>query len=54
VIAAGLIEFAFVRNHTRGEPLAVVTAMLVLFAVTVPLIISFTVARYQSAGDDSA
>jgi len=53
-IAAGLIEFAFVRNHTRGEPLAVVTAMLVLFAVTVPLIISFTVARYQSAGDDSA
>ena len=48
VIAAGLIEFAFVKDHIRGGSLAVVTAMLVLFAVIVPLIISFTVARYQS------
>ena len=52
VIAAGLIEFAFVRDHIRGAPLAVVTAMLGLFAVIVPLIISFTVARYQSGGND--
>jgi len=35
VIAAGLIEFAFVKDHTRGGALAVITAMLVLFAVTV-------------------
>ncbi|MGD0439050.1 MAG: hypothetical protein ABSB52_00340 [Acidimicrobiales bacterium] len=49
VIAAGLIEFAFVHNHTRGGPLVVLTAMLVLFALDVPLIISYTVARYQSA-----
>ena len=48
VVAAGLIEFAFVKDHTRGGPLAVITAMLVLFAVIVPLIISFTVARFQS------
>ena len=54
VIAAGLIEFAFVRDHTRGGPLVVLTAMLVLFAVNVPLIISFTVARYQSARGDAA
>jgi hypothetical protein len=53
-IAAGLIEFAFVRDHTRGGPLVVLTAMLVLFAVNVPLIISFTVARYQSARSDTA
>ena len=52
-IAAGLIEFAFVKDHTSGGSLAVVTAMLVLFAVIVPLIISFTVARYQSGGADS-
>ena len=52
VIAAGLIEFAFVRDHTRGGPLVVLTAMLVLFAVDVPLIISFTVARFQSARND--
>lgn len=47
VIAAGMIEFAFVRNHTRGAPLAVVTGMLVLFALDVPFIIATTVARYQ-------
>jgi len=48
LVAAGLIEFAFVRNHTRGGGLVVLTVMLLLFAVDVPLIISFTVARYQS------
>ncbi len=48
LIAAGLIEFAFVRNHTRGAGLVVLTVMLMFFAVDVPLIISFTVARYQS------
>jgi hypothetical protein len=47
VIAAGMIEFAFVRNHTRGAPLLVVTAMLVVFALDVPFIIATTVARYQ-------
>jgi hypothetical protein len=48
LIAAGLIEYAFVRNHTRGGPLLIITLMLVVFALDVPLIISFTVARYQS------
>ena len=47
VIAAGMIEFAFVRNHTRGAPLAVVTGMLVIFALDVPFIIATTVARYE-------
>ena len=47
VIAAGMIEFAFVRNHTRGAPLVVVTGMLVVFALDVPFIIATTVARYD-------
>ncbi len=47
VIAAGMIEFAFVRNHTRGVPLTVVTGMLVVFALDVPFIIATTVARYD-------
>jgi hypothetical protein len=47
VVSAGMIEFAFVRDHTRGAPLVVVTLMLVIFAVDVPLIIGFTVARYH-------
>ncbi len=51
VVAAGMIEFAFVRDHTRGGSLVVVTLMLVVFAVDVPLIIGFTVARYRSGTD---
>jgi hypothetical protein len=47
IVSAGMIEFAFVRDHTRGGPLIVVTLMLVIFAVDVPLIIGFTVARYH-------
>jgi hypothetical protein len=49
VISAGMIEFAFVRNHASGGPLLVVSLMLVLFAVDVPVIIAVTVARYQSS-----
>ena len=47
VVAAGMIEFAFVRNHTRGAPLLVVTGMLVVFALDVPFLIATTVARYE-------
>jgi hypothetical protein len=47
VISAGMIEFAFVRNHTRGATLGVVTGMLVVFALDVPFLIATTVARYQ-------
>ncbi len=46
VIEAGMIEFAFVRGHTRGPSLVIVTAMLVIFAASVPTTIAFTVARY--------
>ena len=47
-ISAGMIGFAFVRDHTRGAPLALVIVMLVIFAIDVPLVIAFTVARYSS------
>jgi drug/metabolite transporter (DMT)-like permease len=49
VISAGMIGFAFIKDHIRGAPLAVVLAMLVVFALDVPLIIAFTVARYQDS-----
>jgi hypothetical protein len=48
VISAGMIGFAFVHDHTRGATLALVTVMLVIFALDVPLIIATTVARYSS------
>jgi ABC-type polysaccharide/polyol phosphate export permease len=44
-ITAGLIEYAFVRNDISGGSLVVLTLSLLVFAVHVPLLIGFTVAR---------
>ncbi len=46
VLSAGMIEFAFVRDHTRGAPLVVVSCLLVIFATSVPTTIAVTTARY--------
>jgi uncharacterized membrane protein len=44
---AGMIEYAFLRNHVRGGPLVVLTLSLAIFAVHVPTLVGFTVARYH-------
>ena len=46
LVTAAMIEFAFVRDHTRGASLVVVSCMLVVFTLSVPTTIAFTVARY--------
>jgi hypothetical protein len=48
-VIAGMIEYAFLRNHLSGGPLVVLTLSLVVFAVHVPVLIGFTVARYQES-----
>jgi hypothetical protein len=48
VLQSGIIEWSFIINDVPGRPLAVLTAGLVVFATIVPLMIAFTVARYQS------
>lgn len=45
-ISAGLIEYAFLRNDLTGGPLIVLTLSLAVYAVHVPMLIGFTVARY--------
>jgi hypothetical protein len=45
-ITSGMIEYAFVKDGTRGDPLLVVTLMLVIFATNVPIVIGFTTARF--------
>jgi hypothetical protein len=45
-ITAGLIEYAFVRNDLSGGPLIVLSLSLVVYALHVPMLIAFTVARY--------
>jgi len=49
-ITAGLIEYAFVRDHLSGGALVVLTLSIVVYAVHVPMLIAFTVARYDTAG----
>ena len=46
VITAGMIEYVFVRNDLTGGLLVVLTLSLVVYAVHVPMLIGFTVARY--------
>jgi hypothetical protein len=47
VVEAGMIEFSFAHNHAGGAPLVVISLMLIVFALDVPVLIAFTVARYQ-------
>jgi hypothetical protein len=47
-VIAGMIEYAFLQNHLTGGPLVVLTLSLVVFAVHVPTLIGFTVARFES------
>jgi hypothetical protein len=54
---AGLILYSFLRNHLSGGPLVVLTLSLVVFAVHVPMLVGFTVARYdepEAAGPDGS
>jgi hypothetical protein len=46
-ITAGMLEYVFVNDGTRGGELVVLTLSLVVYALHVPLLIGFTVARYQ-------
>jgi hypothetical protein len=46
-VIAAMLEYVFVKDGTRGGVLVVLTLSLVVYAVHVPLLIGFTVARYQ-------
>lgn len=46
LVIAGILEFVFIRDHTPGSTMAVLTAALSVFAVDVPTILAFTVARF--------
>ena len=45
---AGMIEYAFLRNHLSGGPLVILTLSLIIYALQVPTLIAFTVARYET------
>jgi hypothetical protein len=54
-VTAGMIEYAFLRDHVSGGALVVLTLSLIVYAVHVPMLIAFTVARFdlpQPAGPE--
>ena len=50
-VISGMLLYVFVKDGTRGAELAVLTASLVIFAIHVPLLIGYTVARYPVVYD---
>jgi hypothetical protein len=46
LFTAGMIEYAFLYDHIRGGPLVILTLSLVVYALQVPTLIAFTVARF--------
>jgi hypothetical protein len=47
-VIAGLILYAFLQNHLSGGPLVILTLSLIVFAVEVPTLVAFTVARFDN------
>ncbi len=54
VVIAGMIEYAFLRDHVKGGALVVLTLSLVVFAVHVPTLVGFTVARFHEPEEPGA
>jgi hypothetical protein len=48
LVVAGMLEFTFLYDHTRGAILAVMTLLLAIFTLNVPLLSGWTVARFES------
>jgi membrane protein YdbS with pleckstrin-like domain len=47
-VIAGILLFVFIDDQTRGFMLVALTVSLVFFAIDIPLLLAFSVARYQS------
>ena len=54
LFTAAMIEYAFLRDHLKGGPLVILTLSLIVYAVQVPALIAFTVARYDDTSSDPA
>jgi hypothetical protein len=47
VVIGGMLEFIFIFDGTHGALLVVLTLSLLVFALDIPLLLGFSVARYQ-------
>ncbi len=48
LFSAAMIEYAFLRNQVSGGPLVILTLSLLVYALQVPTLIAFTVARFAT------
>jgi peptidoglycan/LPS O-acetylase OafA/YrhL len=51
LVITGMFEYVFVLDGTRGSPLVVVTLMLAVFAFDIPMLLGFSVAKYQTVAE---
>ena len=51
---AAMILYAFLRDNLSGGPLVILTLSLLVFALEVPTLIAFTVARFAGPEEASA
>jgi hypothetical protein len=47
IVIAGMLEYVFIKDQTPNNVLVMLTLLLVAFAVTVPTMLAFSVARFQ-------
>ena len=47
LVVAGMLEFTFLRDHTHGAILVVMTFLLATFTLNVPVLAGYTVARFE-------
>jgi len=48
LVVAGMLEFTFLYDRTRGAVLVVMTLLLAVFTLNVPLLSGWTVARFET------
>jgi hypothetical protein len=46
-VISALLMFVFIRDDIPGDVMTFLIAMLVIFAINIPLLFAFSVARYQ-------
>lgn len=54
LVVAGMIEFAFLYDKMHGGVLVVMSLLLAVFMLNVPLLVGYTVARFEQGGAASA
>ena len=49
IVIAGMLEYVFIKDKTPDNVLVMLTLLLIAFALTVPTLLAFSVARFQEA-----